>query len=105
MSKEKTFIDGMWVEDKETQYGIFQKITIKVENFKKFMDEHATINSVGDLQLKIDLMTAKSGKKFAYLNTYKADTSANSYGEEKYEKPKKLEPATPEQFEEDDIPF
>lgn len=96
---DKTFIEGMWVEDKETQYGIFQKITIKVDNFKKFMDEHATINSVGDLQMKIDLMEAKSGKKYAYLNTFKSDKGA-----EKVED-KPLVESKAETFEEDDIPF
>ena len=96
---DKTFIDGMWVEDKETQYGVFQKITIKVDNFMKFMDEHATINSVGDLQMKIDLMEAKSGKKYAYLNTFKSEKSAPK------EEDKPLIKSKDEAFEEDDIPF
>jgi hypothetical protein len=60
--------DGLIVKDRRESAPEWVKgsLSIKVDDFKAFLDKH---NSGG--WVNIDLLTAKSGKPYAALNTWK----------------------------------
>ena len=67
MPQDKKFIDGLFVEKKETQYGEILKLSFKVEKFKQFLNENQNENGY----VNVDILTNKDGKKYAVLNEYK----------------------------------
>ena len=66
MPQDKKFIDGLFVDKKETQYGEILKLSFKVEKFKQFLNENQ--NEKG--YVNVDILTNKDGKKYAVLNEY-----------------------------------
>lgn len=64
---EKKFVDGLFVDVKETQYGEIIKLSIKKEQFIDYL--MVNVNDAG--YVNIDILTNKEGKKYAVLNDYK----------------------------------
>lgn len=86
MAQDKKFIEGLYIEKKETQYGIIRKLSIKVEKFKQFLNENQ--NEKG--YVNIDILTNKEGKEYAVKNEYK---------------PKEQPKQQPKEEPKDDLPF
>lgn len=83
MSKEQTFVDGMIVKSGKFNENAHLKLSIKVEDFAKFVKEHQDKG-----WLNLEVKTSKSGTVYAILDTWKP------------EKVTELEPET-----KDDLPF
>jgi len=67
MANEKIYVNGLFVETKETSFGEITKLSVKVDELVGFLNEHK--NAKG--YVNIDVLTAKDGvKKYAVLNTY-----------------------------------
>lgn len=67
MANEKIYPDGLFVDQKETSFGTIDKLSIQVDKFIKFLNEHK--NAKGYVNL--DMLTSKDGeKKYAVLNTF-----------------------------------
>jgi hypothetical protein len=64
----KIFCDGLIVKDRRESAPEWVKgsLSVKVDEFKAFLDKH---NNGG--WVNIDLLTGKSGKPYAVLNTWK----------------------------------
>lgn len=78
MSKEKVFTNGFVFKIPHPNAPSFVKgkVSVKVEDFKKFLDEH---NDNG--WVNIDLKLSQEGKPYAELDTWKpekADTEKSS---------------------------
>jgi hypothetical protein len=54
----------------KTQNGEFKKLSIKVKEFKKFLDTHTDNNWVN-----INLGKSQAGKEYAYLDIWKPEES------------------------------
>lgn len=95
---DSIFIVGMFVTDKETEYGTFQKISVDMQKFNEFAREHGQKSETnGKLYVNIDLMKSRDGNKsYMKLNTWKPKSK---------EEDKQLINSKDEAFEEDDIPF
>ena len=72
---EKQFVDGLIFKAPHTKAPEFVKgsLSIKVEEFKKYLDEH---NNNG--WVNIDLKESKSGKYYAILNEWKPEKDAQT---------------------------
>ena len=60
-------VDGLFVNIFETKYGEIIKLGLSVETLTKFMKE----NQNEKWFVNVDIMTARSWKKYAKLNTWK----------------------------------
>lgn len=60
------FVDGLFIEEKETKFGKIQKLSVQTDKFKKFLDDNK--NAKG--YVNIDILEGKSGKKYAKLNDF-----------------------------------
>ena len=71
MAKENTFVDGMFVYKPHENAPKFIKlrVSIKVEEFKKFADAHKN----GKGYINLDLKKSKEGKYYLTLNEWKKD--------------------------------
>jgi hypothetical protein len=63
---DKIFTDWLIIKTITTQNGDFKKLSIKVEEFKTFLDTYAENNWVN-----INLGKSQAGKEYAYLDTWK----------------------------------
>lgn len=71
MANETKFVTGLWVEAKQTQFGEIVKLSVKCEDFIKFLNENK--NEKG--YVNIDILSKKeNGGKYAKLNDYKPAT-------------------------------
>jgi hypothetical protein len=67
---EKTtndFVQGLFVDKKDTQYGEIIKLSFKSENFIEWLKSNT--NEKG--YVNVDILTAQSGKKYAKKNEFK----------------------------------
>ena len=87
---DKVFAEGMIVKTITTKYGELDKISIKVEEFKEFLDKYDN-NGWVNLNIKTSQW---SGKKYAELDTWKPDGEST---------PSKKE--TSDDISVEDIPF
>ena len=69
--EDKIFVQGLIVKKQPTQFGEITKLSFKLQDFYKF----AEVNKNGEW-LNVDILTGKSGKPYAQLNTYKAQTQS-----------------------------
>ena len=79
MSNEETiFVQGVWIEEKQSQYGSFTKFSIDVDAFMQFASQHATSSEKnGKKYLNFDMFKSQqTGKPFAKLNTFKPQGQA-----------------------------
>ena len=67
---EKVFADGLMFKrrDNAPDY-VIGSLSIKAEEFKKFLDEH--VSNAG--WVNVDILTSKGGKPYCALNTYKPE--------------------------------
>jgi len=67
--KENIFVEGLLVKNQQTRYGNIIKLGCNVDKLVEFLqgfkNERGYVN--------IDIMTAKSGKPYAVVNTYKKE--------------------------------
>lgn len=76
MSKDKQFIDGMFVDEVTTKHGEIIKLTF-TDAFIEYYNTNKKANKNGNMQLKVDLKRAKESKKlYAELNTFVANDNA-----------------------------
>ena len=73
MTKEKQFINGLFIDEHTFQDGgSITKLTM-TDALIKYYEENKTLNSKGNNQLKVDLKRSKGENKlYAELNTYVA---------------------------------
>lgn len=65
---EKKYVDGLFVETKETSFGEIIKLSVQSDKLQSFLNTHK--NEKG--YVNIDILTAKDGnKKYAVLNSFK----------------------------------
>lgn len=64
----KTFAQGVIIKEIETQYGSIKKISIKVDEFKEFMDTYDK-----SWWINLDMQKWKAGKYYMALNEWKPD--------------------------------
>ena len=80
MENNTIFADGLIVKESNVDF-ITNKLSVKVDEFKKFLDTH---NSNGWVNL--DIKVSKSGKPYASLNTWKPDTQQQPQQQNRPEK-------------------
>ncbi|CAB4201945.1 hypothetical protein UFOVP1361_7 [uncultured Caudovirales phage] len=89
MSKEKILVQGVYVKEFETKYGIIYNLSLDVQTLNEFARKHGNKSEKnGKVYLNIDMLRSREDKPYFALNQYK--------------KPEKQAEADP--FE-DDIPF
>jgi hypothetical protein len=70
MSENNTiFCDGMFCEEKQTQYGSITKVSFKAAEFKAFLDQHT--NDAG--YVNVDICKSQKGTLYGKLNTWKKE--------------------------------
>ena len=63
---EKVFPDGFIVKKQETKYGDILKVSIKAEDFGKFVRDNKDENG----WINIDILENREGKPYSVLNTF-----------------------------------
>lgn len=63
---EKIYVDGLFVEQKETSFGKIDKLSVQADKFIAFINQHK--NEKG--YVNIDLLESRKGGKYAVLNTF-----------------------------------
>ena len=66
MSNDKIFADGLILKSVETQYWELQTLSVKVEDFKNFLDQHEN-----NWWVNLNIKKSKWWKDYIELNTYK----------------------------------
>lgn len=73
-NNEKIYVDGLFVDQKETSFGTIDKLSINVEKLINFLNEH--VNEKG--YVNIDLLSSQKGGKYAVLNQYQPKGGNNN---------------------------
>lgn len=97
MSNEETiFVQGVWIEEKQSQYGSFTKFSIDVDAFMQFASQHATLSEKnGKKYLNFDMFKSQqTGKPFAKLNTFKPQGQAPQMQQapQQFQQPQQAQP-------------
>lgn len=69
---EKIYVDGLFVDQKETSFGKIDKISVQAGKFIAFINQHK--NEKG--YVNIDLLESRKGGKYAVLNTFQPKPSS-----------------------------
>ena len=65
-NNEKVYPDGLFVDQKETNFGTIDKLSIQADKFIDFLNKHK--NAKG--YVNIDLLSSQKGGKYAVLNSF-----------------------------------
>lgn len=65
-NNEKVYPDGLFVDQKETNFGTIDKLSIQADKFIDFLNKHK--NAKG--YVNIDLLNSQKGGKYAVLNSF-----------------------------------
>lgn len=76
MAEEKKFPDGLIVKEGNVDF-CKAKLSFKVEEFKKYLDENSNNGWVN-----IDILLSKNGKLYSALNEFKPDSSKKKEADE-----------------------
>ena len=68
---EKIYVDGLFVDQKETSFGKIDKLSVQADKFIAFINQHK--NEKG--YVNIDLLESRKGGKYAVLNTFQPKAS------------------------------
>jgi len=68
MTENKNFVNGLFVKTQETKYWEILKLSFKVDDFIKYLEE----NKNNAWYVNIDILESKAWNKYAKLNTYQA---------------------------------
>lgn len=74
MANEKQFVEGLFIDTKETQYGEIVKLSIIADRFVDFISSNK--NEKG--YVNIDILSTRDGKKYAKLNDFKPSSGGSS---------------------------
>lgn len=91
MSNDKVFVDGLIIKDAPVDF-VIAKLSFKVEEFKKFLDENSNNG-----WMNADILMSKGGKMYSALNEWKPD------GEQRQSKPQQFN--TSDDLVDNDLPF
>lgn len=65
-NNDKVYPDGLFVDQKETNFGTIDKLSIQADKFIDFLNKHK--NAKG--YVNIDLLNSQKGGKYAVLNSF-----------------------------------
>lgn len=74
-NQEKIFADGLILKTIDTQYGELQKLSVKVEEFKSFLDTYDK-----NWWVNLNIKKSKWGKDYIELDTWSPDSKEDNKG-------------------------
>ena len=92
-NQNNDFVNGLFVDFTQTQYGTITKLGIHRDNFINWLNQQQ-VNEKG--YLKVDILTAReTGKPYAKLNTYQAQPQPQQ--QQQYQAPPQQQYQQPQQ--------